>query len=108
MGGAPNGALPTHGFVKRENQIDAIRRTITWFDQSHGKARKPKTKPNKISPMLWLTLKPPDTATLLFSLVMTGAIWLISKVKRGTAFAAVCGWSAVVVLARVALAAATS
>ena len=21
-----------HGFVKRENQIDAIRRTITWFD----------------------------------------------------------------------------
>ncbi len=34
---------------------------------------------------------------------MTGAIWLISKVKRGTAFAAVFGWSAVVVLARVAL-----
>jgi len=22
-----------HGFVKRENQIDSIRRTITWFDQ---------------------------------------------------------------------------
>jgi dipeptidyl aminopeptidase/acylaminoacyl peptidase len=22
-----------HGFVKRENQIDAIRRTINWFDQ---------------------------------------------------------------------------
>jgi hypothetical protein len=44
--------------VKRENQIDSIRRTIAWFDQSHGKARKPKTKPNKISPMLWLTLKP--------------------------------------------------
>ena len=22
-----------HGFVKRENQIDAIRRTISWFDQ---------------------------------------------------------------------------
>ena len=22
-----------HGFVKRENQIDAIRRTIAWFDQ---------------------------------------------------------------------------
>jgi hypothetical protein len=34
---------------------------------------------------------------------MTGAIWLISKVKRGTAFAAVFGWSAVVVLVRVAL-----
>ena len=22
-----------HGFVKRENQIDAIRRTIDWFDR---------------------------------------------------------------------------
>ena len=22
-----------HGFVKRENQIDAIRRTIEWFDR---------------------------------------------------------------------------
>jgi dipeptidyl aminopeptidase/acylaminoacyl peptidase len=22
-----------HGFVKRENQIDAIRRTVAWFDQ---------------------------------------------------------------------------
>ncbi|MBV8829618.1 MAG: prolyl oligopeptidase family serine peptidase, partial [Acidobacteriaceae bacterium] len=22
-----------HGFVKRENQIDAIRRTIDWFDK---------------------------------------------------------------------------
>jgi len=22
-----------HGFVKRENQIDSIRRTIAWFDQ---------------------------------------------------------------------------
>jgi hypothetical protein len=51
------GALQTHGLVKRENQIDSIRRTIAWFDQSHGKARKPKTEPNKISPMLWLTLK---------------------------------------------------
>ena len=26
----PNGG---HGFVKRENQIDSIRRTIAWFDQ---------------------------------------------------------------------------
>jgi hypothetical protein len=51
------GVLPTHGFVKRENQIHSIRPTIDCFDQSHGKARKPKTKPNKISPMLWLTLK---------------------------------------------------
>jgi len=37
---------------------------------------------------------------------MTGAIWLISKVKRGTAFTIVCGWFAIVVLGRVALAAA--
>jgi dipeptidyl aminopeptidase/acylaminoacyl peptidase len=22
-----------HGFVKRENQIDAMRRTIEWFDR---------------------------------------------------------------------------
>ncbi len=22
-----------HGFVKRENQIDAIKRTVAWFDQ---------------------------------------------------------------------------
>ena len=22
-----------HGFVKRENQIDAVRRTTAWFDQ---------------------------------------------------------------------------
>jgi len=22
-----------HGFVKRENQIDSIRRTIAWFDE---------------------------------------------------------------------------
>ncbi len=31
-----------HGFVKRENQIDAIRRTIAWFDQYlMGKAAAP-------------------------------------------------------------------
>jgi dipeptidyl aminopeptidase/acylaminoacyl peptidase len=25
--------LKQHGFVKRENQVDAIRRTIDWFDR---------------------------------------------------------------------------
>jgi len=28
-----NYANEGHGFVKRENQIDSIRRTIAWFDQ---------------------------------------------------------------------------
>lgn len=34
-----------HGFVKRENQIDAIRRTIDWFDQ-HLKGKSAATSAN--------------------------------------------------------------
>ena len=33
-----------HGFVKRENQIDAIRRTIDWFDE-HLKGKKVSSNP---------------------------------------------------------------
>jgi hypothetical protein len=49
-----------------------------------------------------------DVVTI-WTLVLTAiGITCISKVKRGTAFAVVFGWFAVVVLARVALAAAFS
>jgi dipeptidyl aminopeptidase/acylaminoacyl peptidase len=35
-----------HGFVKRENQIDSIRRTIAWFDQYlMGKTPAPQNRP---------------------------------------------------------------
>ncbi len=30
-----------HGFVKRENQIDALERTVDWFERRIGAARKP-------------------------------------------------------------------
>jgi hypothetical protein len=60
------------------------------------------------SPVLRALLTPLDVITI-WTLVLTAiGITYISKVKRGTAFAVVFGWSAVVVLARVALAAATS
>ena len=60
------------------------------------------------SPVLRALLTPLDVITI-WTLVLTAiGITCISKVKRGTAFAVVFGWSAVVVLARVALAAATS
>ena len=37
-----------HGFVKRENQIDAIRRTIAWFDQYiMGKSPAPDEPPHR-------------------------------------------------------------
>ncbi len=60
------------------------------------------------SPALRALLTPLDAITI-WTLVLTAiGITYISKVKRKTAFAVVFGWSAVVVLARVALAAATS
>lgn len=60
------------------------------------------------SPVLRALLTPLDVFGL-WTLVLTAiGISCISKVKRGTAFAVVFGWFAVVVLARVALAAATS
>jgi hypothetical protein len=60
------------------------------------------------SPALRALLTPLDIITI-WTLVLTAiGITCISKVKRGPAFAVVFGWSAVVVLARVALTAATS
>ena len=60
------------------------------------------------SPVLRALLTPLDVFTI-WTLVLTAiGITCISKVKRSTAFAVVFGWFAVVVLARVALAAATS
>jgi len=58
------------------------------------------------SPVLRALLTPLDVLTI-WTLVLTAiGIACISKVKRGTAFAVVLGWFAVVVLGRVALAAA--
>lgn len=55
------------------------------------------------------TLLTPLDVFNIWTLILTAiGITCISKVKRGTAFAVVFGWFAVVVLARVALAAATS
>jgi hypothetical protein len=60
------------------------------------------------SPVLRALLTPLDIFSI-WSLILTAlGISCISKVKRGTAFAIVFGWFAFVVLARVALAAATS
>ena len=60
------------------------------------------------SPVLRALLSPLDVFTI-WTLVLTAiGITCISKVKRGTAFAIVFGWFAVIVLGRVALAAATS
>jgi len=60
------------------------------------------------SPVLRALLSPFDVFTL-WTLVLTAiGITCIGKVKRGTAFAIVFGWFAVVVLGRVALAVATS
>ncbi len=60
------------------------------------------------SPVLRALLTPLD-ALSIWSLVLTAiGITCISKVKRGTAFAVVFGWFAVVVLGRVAIAAITS
>jgi len=60
------------------------------------------------SPVLRALLSPFDVFTI-WTLVLTAiGITCISKVKRGTAFAIVFGWFAVVVLGRIALALATS
>jgi Yip1 domain len=60
------------------------------------------------SPVLRALLSPFDVFTI-WTLVLTAiGITCISNVKRGTAFAVVFGWFAVVVLGRVALAVATS
>ncbi len=60
------------------------------------------------SPVLRALLTPLDVFAV-WTLILTAiGITCISKVKRSTAFAVVFGWFAVVVLARVALAAATS
>lgn len=60
------------------------------------------------SPVLRALLSPFDVFTL-WTLVLTAiGITCISKVKRGTAFAVVFGWFAVVVLGRIAIAVATS
>ena len=64
--------------------------------------------PTDGSPVLRALLSPFDVFTI-WTLVLTAiGITCISKVKRSTAFAVVFGWFAVVVLARVAIAAATS
>lgn len=60
------------------------------------------------SQVLRALLSPLDVFTLWTLILTSIGITCISKVKRGTAFAVVFGWFAVVVLARVALAAATS
>jgi hypothetical protein len=53
-------------------------------------------------------LSPFDVFTI-WTLILTAiGITCISKVKRGTAFAIVFGWFAVVVLGRIAIAVATS
>ena len=60
------------------------------------------------SPVLRALLTPLDVFSI-WTLVLTAiGITCISKVKRGTAFGVVFGWFAVVTLARVAIAAATS
>lgn len=60
------------------------------------------------SPVLRALLTPFDVFTI-WTLILTAiGISCISKVKRGTAFAIVFGWFALIVLARVGLAAATS
>lgn len=60
------------------------------------------------SPVLRALLTPLDVFSI-WTLVLTAiGITCISKVKRGTAFAVVFGWFAVVTLVRVAIAAATS
>jgi len=60
------------------------------------------------SPVLRALLTPLDVLSF-WSLILTAiGITCISKVKRGTAFAVVFGWFAVVVLGRVAIAAITS
>jgi hypothetical protein len=60
------------------------------------------------SPVLRSLLTPLDVFTI-WALILTAiGITCISKVKRGTAFAVVFGWFAIVVLARVVIAAATS
>jgi hypothetical protein len=60
------------------------------------------------SAVLRALLTPLDIFSLWTLLLTAIGITCISKVKRGTAFAVVFGWFAVVVLARVAIAAATS
>jgi hypothetical protein len=48
-----------------------------------------KTKPNKMSPMLWLALKPIQHRHIVVSFVMTGEIWLMlicSAGSRGVSF----------------------
>lgn len=60
------------------------------------------------SPVLRTLLTPLDVLSF-WSLILTAiGITCISKVKRGTAFAVVFGWFAVVVLGRVVIAAITS
>jgi hypothetical protein len=60
------------------------------------------------SPVLRALLTPLDVLSI-WSLVLTAiGIACISKVKRGTAFAVVFGWFALIVIIRVAIAAATS
>ena len=60
------------------------------------------------SPVLRALLSPFDVFTI-WTLILTAiGITCISKVKRGTAFAIVFGWFAVVVLGRIAIAVATS
>ena len=60
------------------------------------------------SPVLRALLSPFDVFTI-WTLILTAiGISCISKVKRGTAFAIVFGWFAIIVLARVGLAAASS
>jgi hypothetical protein len=60
------------------------------------------------SPVLRALLTPLDVFAIWTLFLTAIGITCISKVKRSTAFAVVFGWFAVVVLARVALAAATS
>jgi Yip1 domain len=60
------------------------------------------------SPVLRALLSPFDVFTIWTLILTTIGITCIGKVKRGTAFAIVFGWFAVVVLGRIAIAMATS
>ena len=60
------------------------------------------------SPVLRALLTPFDVFTIWSMVLIAIGITCIGKVKRGTAYAVVFGWFAIMVLARVGLAAATS
>ena len=66
-----------HGFAKRENQIDAIRRTIDWFDRylKGNEMNMPIGREVEISGYR-------DKSRSLAALGMTRALWLLSWPER--------------------------